>query len=195
MQSFTVHQALICARSNLLRDAMNGNSKEAQEKTVHLPEDDPAVFALYEQLLYSGCLPSDTGNGSLDDMLTEYASLCSLYVLGKKLQDEDAKRVAIEALLDMSRTITPNGQRVHPILQHVEIIYYGTNGPCGARRLLVDIYMYRASEDWLEKRFPPQFVFDLAKKALGNRCTTIDTTLTCKVSDYYDTDEGTEMEL
>jgi hypothetical protein len=194
MQSFIVHEALICARSNFFRNARSGNSKEVQEKTVNLPEDDPTIFALYEQLLYSGCLPSESETSAVDDIVKEYATLCSLYVLSSKLQDVDSKRVAIDALLGMSRAMMSNGQRTCPLLQHVEIIYYGTHGPCAARRLMVDIYTYRASEDWLEKEFPPDFVFDLAKNVLSKRCTTTDTTLTCKVSDYYDDAEEVEEE-
>ena len=195
MHSFTVHEALICSRSNFFRNTLNGNSKEAQEKTVNLPEEDPIIFALYEQLLYSGWIPSDSDTSAFDDIVKEYATLCSLYVLSSKIQDVEAKHVVINALLGMSRTMMLDGQRTCPLLQHVEIIYYGTHGPCAARRLMVDIYTYRASEDWLEKTFPPDFVFDLAKNILGKRRTTIDATLTCEVSDYYDTDEVVEEKL
>ena len=195
MQPFTVHEALICTRSNFFRNVISGNSKEAQEKTVHLPEDDPTIFALYEQLLYSGRLPSESETGAVDDIVKEYATLCSFYVLSSKLQDVDAKRVAIDELLGMSRKMMSNGQRMFPLLQHVEIIYYGTHGPCAARRLMVDIYTHRASEDWLDKMSPPDFIFDLAKNVLRKRHTTHDTTLTCKISDYYDTDEVAEEKL
>jgi hypothetical protein len=195
MQSFTIHEALICKRSKFFRDALSGTSKEAQEKTVNLPDDDPTSFALYEQLIYSGWLPSESDTSAFDDIVKEYATLCSLYVLSSKLQDVDAKHVAIDALLGMSRTKMLTGQRTCPLLQHVEIIYHGTHRPCGARRLMVDIYTYRASVDWLEKTFPPDFVFDLAKNNLGQRRTTIDATLTCEASDYYDTDEVAEEEL
>jgi hypothetical protein len=52
MQNFTVHQDLISTRSEFFAKALRGDWKEAQERTVVLPDDEPEVFRLYLQFLY-----------------------------------------------------------------------------------------------------------------------------------------------
>jgi hypothetical protein len=51
MKEFTVHEDLICPRSQFFRKAMSGPWKESEERKVDLPEDEPGVFALYLKLI------------------------------------------------------------------------------------------------------------------------------------------------
>ena len=52
-----MHESLLTSRSKFFKKAMNKGWKEAEDKLVKLPEDDPDIFALYEQLVYTGCIP------------------------------------------------------------------------------------------------------------------------------------------
>jgi hypothetical protein len=49
-----VHEPLITSRSPFFRNALQGRWQEAQERTVNLTEDDPEVFTLYTNGLYTG---------------------------------------------------------------------------------------------------------------------------------------------
>jgi hypothetical protein len=60
-RDFVIHEALLTSRSRFFKKAMAGDWKEAEEKLVKLPEDDPAIFALYEQLVYTGRIPAFDG--------------------------------------------------------------------------------------------------------------------------------------
>ena len=56
---FIVHKDLVISRSRFFFNALRGNWKEAEENAITFPEDDPAVFGLYVQLLYLETLPMD----------------------------------------------------------------------------------------------------------------------------------------
>lgn len=56
-RSFRLHEALVSARSDFFAAALTGQWKEAKDKIIDLPEDDPDIFALYPQLLYTGKIP------------------------------------------------------------------------------------------------------------------------------------------
>jgi hypothetical protein len=47
-RDFCIHEALLTARSKFFEKAMGKGWKEAEEKLVKLPDDDPDIFALYE---------------------------------------------------------------------------------------------------------------------------------------------------
>lgn len=48
------HKDLIVSRSDFFTRALNGKWKEGNDNVVKLPEDEPEIFWLYIQLLYSG---------------------------------------------------------------------------------------------------------------------------------------------
>ena len=52
METFMVHQNLICPRSVFFQNALKGPWKELEERRILLPDDEPAVFSLYLRLLY-----------------------------------------------------------------------------------------------------------------------------------------------
>ena len=58
-KKFLVHKDLVISRSRFFLNALRGNWKEAEENAITFPEDDPAVFGLYVQLLYLETLPMD----------------------------------------------------------------------------------------------------------------------------------------
>jgi hypothetical protein len=57
-REFVVHEELICESSDFFRGAMSGEWKEAGDRVVSLPDDDPDVFALYLQAIYVRVLPA-----------------------------------------------------------------------------------------------------------------------------------------
>jgi hypothetical protein len=54
-----------------------------------------------------------------------------------------------------------------PASEHVWIIYRGTDGLCGGRKMMVDFYTYEATGEWMKAQgedatsFPPEFLGEL----------------------------------
>lgn len=144
----------------------------------------PEVFALYEQLVYTGAIPGR----SRDDMYGIYAnhggcargfqSLCELYILSDKLQDTGAKNAALSALIikaneehSAARYLSHmDKEKCFPPAEMITRMYEGTHEGSLGREFLADCYAYHASD--LPKMLPPMedvhmvFFRDIAMAAL-----------------------------
>ena len=171
---------------------MDGKWKEAEDKAVNLPDDDPIVFELYVQLLYTGRLPCKSESETPADSEQEYVVLSKLYVLAEKIQDIDARRVAMDSLLSLSRdTRETRGEYMVPGLEAVSTIYSGTLEPCAARRLFVDLYTCKPGGDWFDKSqpYPTEFLAELVAALLENRAPHENWALEATPSMYHDKDD------
>jgi hypothetical protein len=147
---------MICARSKFFYCAMNGDWVEKDERLVKLPEDDPEIFGIYANLVYTGKIAirsSETAKGQVAKhaLQAEHTTLCILYVLAEKLQDtlaKDAIVTSIRAICKESLTHEiedfENQDDYHGgwfvlTASAVSIIYEGTVRGSPARRLMVDM--------------------------------------------------------
>jgi hypothetical protein len=89
----------------------------------------------------------------------QYAIFAELYIMAEKFADYDSKSVINESLLKLFRDST-----LLPGIEMVKAIYDGTQGPCGLRRLLVDLYADAGHPNWISKPgldVPKAFLHDL----------------------------------
>lgn len=194
-ESFDVHEALITARSIFFKNALSGNWKEAQERVVNLPEDDPAIFAIYVHSIYNGELPttpdSETLNLSPD---WENRGICKFYVLAEKLQDIGAKNSAIDALIARSKVKDDHGVGRAPAPGSVKVIYNGTTAGSSARKLLVDFYAHRASLSYMaeaEAELPEDFKHDLLIKMFALRKPGLEDPTRATNTEYHEKNNNT----
>jgi hypothetical protein len=101
---FTIHEGLIRTRSDFVQLALRGEWKEARERTIPLPEDDPDVFSVYQQFLYGGLIYTSYKNAPSrpDD---EYKVLVKAYILGEKIMDQEFKDSIVDAIIEKLRTL------------------------------------------------------------------------------------------
>jgi hypothetical protein len=184
--------------------------KEAKEKTVNLPKDDPEAFALYSQLVYTGRIPGMNDNApergkttndgknhtcsTRNECEKEYRLLCGLYVLAEKMIDSQAKNHTIEALyFKIKQEGAINDEPTLgclPSTEAINIMYDGTAVNCSGRKILVWSYMSEGSEAFLQKTtteedLPSQFLQDLVYELmLLRRYHTIKYTRGFKVDRY-----------
>jgi len=68
--------------------------------------------------------------------------------------DRVTRNIALEAVLTKAKE-----DRDMPFPEHVWMVYKGTSGPCGARRMMVDFYLNGATERIIRgQSFPPEFM-------------------------------------
>ncbi|KAI4693273.1 uncharacterized protein J4E88_001644 [Alternaria novae-zelandiae] len=163
---FSVHEGLICARSEFFRRAMNGKWIESKNRMVRLPEDDPKVFDIYINLLYTGRLATNTLEEPKTNahLLEEMYVLAQLYVIGEKLLDKATKNSAIQSLLEVSLEQDANGKSYPPTINTIISVYQGTCAGSLGRRLLVDLWIDIQGEFLATNAelLPKDFLVDLA---------------------------------
>jgi hypothetical protein len=148
------------------RKALSGPWKEAEERVVHLPEDDVRTFDLYLHYIYNNefaCI-----SNSVNDQYgsTERDALARLYVLCEKLQDSRSKNCIIQALSDSIYKIRPDGTTAAPEFTVVETLYKGTVRGSPVRRMVVDIFVQGAGSKSVPQelfdKYPGEFLQELA---------------------------------
>jgi hypothetical protein len=167
---FTVHEHVLRMRSKYLQRKI----AQIKDKMVTLDGIDPKIIGLYIHIVYTNRVPSKP-EAYLTQSNAEYETLCKLYILTHKFQDLAAQNLVLDALharYQESATVFGSAKPTAKIMEyslpsrkHVEILYEGTEKPCGARRLLVDMYASKAVAVWMrnhEKPFPAEFMRELA---------------------------------
>ncbi|KAF2851099.1 hypothetical protein T440DRAFT_395298 [Plenodomus tracheiphilus IPT5] len=188
-----IHENLLIDRASFFSRALSSGWKEVEEGLVRLPEDDPTIFALYGQLLYTGRIPvfertdeqqdyhwSSTENDAQKLCQSEYTSLAQLYVFAEKMQDVKAKNAVVQAIIEKinhhAKQVThySRGRVCFPGPVAITTIYEETASHCPGRQVLIDCYVSYADSDVMDRSdfinsVPREFLFDLARAALVYR--------------------------
>lgn len=171
-KEFIVYEGTICARSEFFRRALNGNWAESEERLVRLTEDEPAIFAIYLNHVYTNQLATidirrdrqDTEAEFDNGIREEYVRLSKLYVLCKRLQDVKGKNAITLAILAVSKEKNTNGSWYVPPAKEIMRLYGGTPENAPIRKLVVDIWT-SVSPEVITKNFdrlPKEFLRYLA---------------------------------
>jgi hypothetical protein len=84
LKKFTVHDDIVKASSEFVRLALRGDWKEASSRQIPLPDDEPAVFSVYQHWLYNGLIHSvRRGLGFVAESDEEYELLVKAYIFGE----------------------------------------------------------------------------------------------------------------
>jgi hypothetical protein len=140
---FTIHEGLIRTRSDFVQLALRGEWKEARERTIPLPEDDPDVFSVYQQFLYGGLIYTSYKNAPSrpDD---EYKVLVKAYILGEKIMDQEFKDSIVDAIIEKLRTLRRFDTQL------TDLVSDNTPFASPLRRLWMDAYYHFGSSEWLD---------------------------------------------
>lgn len=169
-------------------------AKEEMHDTLALPGVKPEVFNLYLHHLYTEQVPSkpDVSNPSVQDVAMEITLLCRFFALAGIMRDELAVKDAISAIYTTCHEQPPESPPLLPSSTDVAIIYDATYGACGAMRLMVDLYVWKATREWVEDSvssglgFPAEFLADLTIALLDQRKgRRIQTSIGERVDYYY----------
>ncbi|KAF2129933.1 hypothetical protein P153DRAFT_315365 [Dothidotthia symphoricarpi CBS 119687] len=172
IRTFQVHTPLLTPRSLFFKKALSGNWKEAEDRVVKLLDDSPYIFAIYTHYLYTGkiAVTPDDRSDLIQAIDAEYEDLAQLYVLAEKLQDAETKNATIKTILEVCRRHEIDGKYYYPDGDAVCIIYNGTVTGSLARKFMVDIFICKATGDWIgQKTYPEEFLRELSIQLLDQR--------------------------
>lgn len=145
-EKFSVHESVIVHRSEFVRLSLRGDWKEAKERVISLPLDDPIVFSHYQHYLYSGCVFTkglDTGTNRTN----EFELLVKMYIFGEKMVDNGFKDVVIDAIIDKISNQHCFDTRL------TSLVYEGTPPDSPLRRLWMEVYYFAGNVEWLQEKY------------------------------------------
>ncbi|KAH7094862.1 hypothetical protein FB567DRAFT_543264 [Paraphoma chrysanthemicola] len=131
-ETFHVHQTVLVGSSMFFQNAMKPEWRTDLTKPIDLADADPVLFKAYSQWLYTKQAPELVADYN-------YLRLAELYVFGERIMDEAFKQAMLRAIMNEA-----NDKKARaPSLESIRIIYAGTQANDPARRLIVDISVYR----------------------------------------------------
>ncbi|OSS46588.1 hypothetical protein B5807_08442 [Epicoccum nigrum] len=183
MKQFTVYESLITSNSAFFANALGHDWKEARERVVPLPENEPEVFRLYLTYLYASIIPiipasskgegveeREDGEGDVEKgAQDQYIALSKLYVLAEQLVDETTKSTVLDALAAHAKE---TNFRVLPDGESIYVIYSSTVDSNEARNWLIDLYTDYGGARSLgsnDSAYPADFIADVARSVLTKR--------------------------
>ncbi|KAF6232634.1 hypothetical protein HO173_009073 [Letharia columbiana] len=142
--TFQVHEAELFEASPVFKAAFNSDFRESSERKMNLPEDDPDIFNLMVEWLYSHRydILQPTGDKIRDE--TRFMEPMRLYVLADKYGMTSLKGCIANIIF---KTLKP-GNVTGPSIETIAYAYQNVPQTSGIRRLLADLYACNINFDW-----------------------------------------------
>ncbi|RDW92788.1 BTB/POZ domain-containing protein [Aspergillus mulundensis] len=175
-QEFCIHETYARMYSAFIDKALSGPWKEATERKIHLPADEPEIFVLFLCWLYGGTIATENYEEGKRVVDVEYMELAKAYVLGDKLMSTGFCNSVIDAIcekLDQETNCDNPMSAKLPGRDVIQFIYENTLVDAPIRKLMVDIWWnHMKSRSLAEKTdiaLPQPFAVDLAIAGLDRR--------------------------
>lgn len=108
-----------------------------------------------------------------DAVDAEYMAICQLYVFCGRVQDLEARKVLLSALIKSTTKIWEDHFNYFPLANIVRLVYAEKSTIDPVRAFLVDCWAFRGEHSWVENEpagsLPPQFLFDIMVAMLKYR--------------------------
>lgn len=142
-----MHERIIRVHSDFFLGCLRRGWRETEEATVRFPEDDPELFRIFADFVYSGQLDTVRHDDRDDGFDDEWKRLGLCWALGEKLLSISFKDAVMDAIVD--KIIT---RRTYPIDLH-HTAYSNSSGGNKMRELLVDVAVWCwKKEDFKDQR-------------------------------------------
>jgi hypothetical protein len=171
-REFLAHGGYLSQHSSFFEAALKKEWVEGQSRIVKLLEEEPYMVAQYLDFTYTKTLPTDSTKD--DSRKGEvFGVLTKLFALGERLLDSNLRNAILKEII----RFTTIGKCHHPNKTSIRDIYNCTTATSPARRLMVDLYVYRGLADWLHADMHPEFLLDLGKALMSE---ALRSTLPCR---------------
>ncbi|PPJ55878.1 hypothetical protein CBER1_03767 [Cercospora berteroae] len=170
--------------SKFFEAALNRQWIEGQEKKVNLPDDDPDIFSIYADWLFTGKIASKPEQSEQSEQRSHVANWpdvseeqiiqAELYVLGEKLMDDAFCDYILRALVEVGKMKAWVGHEGYmPCRTAIRTIYNGTKHDSPMRKFLVDMYGYHGQKESFTEAnvygYPQEFLAGLVGSLIVKR--------------------------
>jgi hypothetical protein len=189
---FVVHRSIAIKRIGALvleKGPFRGKGPRYELSTV-----EPEVFGAYLHHVYTQQIPSKPHRSdptAYNHHTEEFTLLCKFAALATRMHDATAESDAIRAIHAkaheqcLSHLMLPNSK-------DIDIIYNATYRPCSARKLMVDLYVWKGAATSVKEStvqgpsYPAEFLADLTVALLEQRDRHSKATKIQPVCEYWE---------
>ncbi|KAL8782172.1 MAG: hypothetical protein Q9213_005643 [Squamulea squamosa] len=155
---FYIHKALLSSKSPYFKAAFEGSFREAADKAIRLPEEDPKLFPYYVLWVYEKPLETEHP--------ISLGENCRLHILADKFGSEQLQNLTVDNIrrqaVDDPRSIDLNSTTIN-------CVYDATLPDSPLRRILVDLLAWQLYSDNLDLAdADPEYLLETVK-ALTHR--------------------------
>ena len=150
--------------------ALNNNWKEAQERKIKLPEDEPDVVDVYVQWLYGSTIEAAVPEDWREEGRVESKCWARVYIFSEKIRDHAFANAIMEAWTISIDQPDVNGSRKFVSTTAISKIYQHTSSGSLVRQFLVHVWATYHNSGWLTKNDAeerllecPEFLLDIVR--------------------------------
>ena len=180
-----VHECYITANSEFFKTALKKEWLVGQTRIITMPTEERKTMTDYLNFTYSGKLSTTCLTEESDDeaaaYLDSFPALAELYTLGKRLLDLVVQNAVIKEFVRLFEAVYEFDTLYPPGQDSIDIIYEGTLHGDPARRLMRDMYLYWANDQFFEQETDRPFLHDVVQTLLPGE---YDAGARLEVSDY-----------
>jgi hypothetical protein len=132
---FALHENLLCDKSEYFKTAFRSSFKEAEEKTLSMPEDSVEAFEYFVNFLYAPKF-----NLQPPESESTMGVYFELYILSSKLCIDTLQNVVIDTILRFFRACNFKSPYLRPT--HVRFIYENTTPTSKMRGLVAQLTLF-----------------------------------------------------
>jgi hypothetical protein len=149
-KKFLVHEDVAKASSEFVRLALGDDCADDSTRQIPLPDDESAVFSVYQHWLYNGLIhtirPGFAGSADSDE---EYELLVKAYIFGEKIIDAAFKNSVVDAIVEKAAQFGLD-KRFGFNKRLTSLVFDNTTPASPLRRLWLDVYYHAGTPEWLE---------------------------------------------
>ncbi|KAK3621710.1 hypothetical protein LTR56_022474 [Elasticomyces elasticus] len=149
-QRFAMHEGLVSSASEFVRLALRGEWREADQRVIPLPEDEPVVFNEYQTWLYSRRISP----------FSTLEKLVKCYILADKLMDVEFRDAVMDYVLVHIRSTTSFAPSL------ANLVYGSTPEGSPLRRLMCEVFVWCGNTEWIDENTSGELLADMAKLQL-----------------------------
>lgn len=137
----------MCSSSDFFKTRLKPEWSREDAAHITLTHHEPNAFNLYVNWLYAHDTSTESAGAEDEDELhgEDWKTLAGAYVVGEEVLDSAFKDVVMDAL--RAKLVGKKGATIWTSMpQMIQLIYEGTPTNAPARRFLVDVYCFHATE-------------------------------------------------
>ena len=168
-KTFAIHEPLLTTSSAYFQRALQSTFKEGKESKVELEEEDPLIFGLMNEYLYSGHVRVSCS--IVTKKRLRWLCFCELWLLAHYLQMPKLINYAMYQIFEWMDAVDKASAPSYPDLEEIYDVYERAPVDSKLRKFLADLLVWSGWNLELTQAAPNQLLLDMVAE-LRRKCVS-----------------------